>query len=103
MAQTDGDVPNSGTTVPIFTEGLLRVLLPLTAEQQHGLCRLLARGKDDKGHKFEKADFTIQAQRVALIRDHGGAANGEASQRERDVTTAANRERCWTRAQKWEG
>jgi ParB-like chromosome segregation protein Spo0J len=102
-------VDRSSTTVD-FSERLLRVLVPLTAEarapslsltyaamsesereaawaaahqpevegeathisvlrsiivqamtQQCELCRMLARGKDNKGHKFGKADFTLRA------------------------------------------
>lgn len=67
LAQPDGDVPSAGTNVPNFTEGLLRVLPPLLPEQQHELCRTLARGKDSKGHAFGKADFTLLAQRYRAL------------------------------------
>jgi len=111
MVREDGVVPSDGTIVP-FTENLLRVLVPLSAEaraprwspiyaamaktereaawaaarlpkvegepphvaslrdlianaasQQCELCRFLARGKNNHGSKFGKADFTLQAQK----------------------------------------
>jgi hypothetical protein len=66
-AQSASDEPSPGTTVPTFTEGLLRVLPPLLPDQQFELCRLLARGKDEKGHKFERADFTLRAQQYRAL------------------------------------
>jgi predicted transcriptional regulator len=49
----------NAATVVAFSERLLRSIIPLLAAQQHELCRLLARGKDAKGHKFDKADFVL--------------------------------------------
>jgi DNA methylase len=63
----DSEVVALSATAVAFTERLLRVLPPLAAEQQYELCRLLAKGKDRKGHKFEKADFTLQAQRYRAL------------------------------------
>ena len=49
----DDDVAASATSVATpFSEGLLRHILSLTADQQLELCKKLAKGKDSKGHKF---------------------------------------------------
>jgi hypothetical protein len=76
LGQPIDDVASYATTVAPFTEGFLRVLPPLLADQQHELCRPLSRGKDAKGHKFDKADFTLQAQRYRALNALRGA--GEA-------------------------
>ncbi len=50
------DVPKNGTTVPTFTEGLLRSILDLTPDQQLTLATNLAEGK------VKKAQFKAMAQ-----------------------------------------
>jgi hypothetical protein len=47
LSREPGDVTD-GVTAVTFSENLLRVLPPLLPDQQHELCRLLARGKDAK-------------------------------------------------------
>ncbi len=66
LLPSDGEVAETATVVA-FSERLLRVLPPLLSEQQHELCRMLARGKDGKGHTFDKADFTTAAQRYRAM------------------------------------
>jgi SAM-dependent methyltransferase len=48
-------------TKSIFTERLLREILDLTPGQQLQLCELLAKGKDKKGHAYNKAKFKQDA------------------------------------------
>lgn len=48
----EGAVPTNGTTVPVFTEGLLRSILDLTPTQQLDLVQSLAKGDIQKG-KFK--------------------------------------------------
>jgi ParB-like chromosome segregation protein Spo0J len=64
VAQPDDDVPDVGTSVP-FTEGLLRAITSLRAEQQIELVRRLARGKCQKGRAYGKSDFKAEAERFA--------------------------------------
>ena len=52
-------VPNG--TKSIFTEGLLRNILDLHPSQQVELCEYLAKGKDKKGHAYNKAKFKQDA------------------------------------------
>lgn len=67
FAPTDENdfAPDNGATAPStpFTAGILRNILDLEPAQQLDLCRLLAKGKDKKGHKFGKADFKTGAER----------------------------------------
>jgi DNA modification methylase len=53
----EGAVPVPGTTVPIFTEGLLRAILDLTAEQQQELVAELAVNRE-----FSKGKFKTRAE-----------------------------------------
>ncbi len=60
-----GRVSINDTNVSMtFTEGLLRNILPLTAEQQLTLIKKLVKGKDQKGRKYAKADFKAEAARL---------------------------------------
>lgn len=63
--EENDDAPGFGAVAPnsVFTEGLLRNILDLCRSDQVSLCRLLARGKNPKGHKFTKADFKADAAR----------------------------------------
>ncbi|MBK1725373.1 hypothetical protein CKO23_25075, partial [Thiocystis violacea] len=63
----DDVVTSNVTTVTPFTERLLREILDLQPGQQLDLCRLLAKGKDRKGHKFGKADFKAGAERYRAL------------------------------------
>ncbi|MBK1721950.1 hypothetical protein CKO23_06760 [Thiocystis violacea] len=69
---TSQDLDDGTDAVPIgtaspFTEGLLRNILDLQPYQQLDLCRLLAKGKGRKGHKFGKADFKAGAERYRAL------------------------------------
>ena len=59
----DEGVPQSGTGVPksSFSENLLRNILDLEPGQQVELCGYLAKGKDKKGHAYNKAKFKQDA------------------------------------------
>ncbi|MEA1928278.1 MAG: DNA methyltransferase, partial [Candidatus Auribacterota bacterium] len=60
-----GRVPEDGTFVPFnFTEGLLRSILPLTTGQQMSMVQRLIKGKDKKGHKYNKSDFKKEAAQL---------------------------------------
>ena len=53
-----GRVSGDDTVVSIhFTEGLFRNILSLHDHQQMSLVKKLVRGKDGKGHKYDKAAF----------------------------------------------
>ena len=49
----EGAVPTNGTTVPPFTEGLLRSILPLTSEQQTELITSLTTNPNFSKGKFK--------------------------------------------------
>jgi hypothetical protein len=63
VSDDDSDVVSDTTTVvkQKFTEGLLREILDLDAGQQVELCGYLAKGKDKKGHAYNKAKFKQDA------------------------------------------
>ena len=63
VSDEDDDVVTDTTTVvkQKFTEGLLRNILDLHPSQQVELCGYLAKGKDKKGHAYNKAKFKQDA------------------------------------------
>ena len=63
VSDEDDDVVTDTTTVvkQKFTEGLLRNILDLEPCQQVELCGYLAKGKDKKGHAYNKAKFKQDA------------------------------------------
>lgn len=65
-----------------FTERLFRDILSLTTDQQMDLVKKLVRGKDGKGHKYDKAETlpTMNQDRMAMNQD-------DRPQEERAMTT----------------
>ena len=69
-----GRAPTDGAIAPtLFTEGLFRNILSLFDYQQMDLVKKLVRGKDDKGHKYDKAE-TLQTMNQDR-RDHPPGAH----------------------------
>lgn len=62
VTSAEDDAVTEIVTGVTFTEGLLRNILDLTADQQLELCKKLAKGKDSKGHKYGKKEFKSDAE-----------------------------------------
>lgn len=65
VSQAD-DAATEVVATATFTEGLLRNVLPLTADQQVELVRRLARGKCQKGRPYGKREFKAEADQFRV-------------------------------------
>ena len=72
--QPEEDEVVEKTTVVVFSERLLRAILPLTPSQQLACVRFLAKGRDTKGRPFGKKDFKALADDYRTYNRLGDAA-----------------------------